>query len=322
MLNHLPRLCANPVLVADLSSSAAITRLLSNGMINTILLDEVDRMLKPGRAGVDGLLSTLNSGYRTGGYRLVTERVAGVGHAPKCLPTFAPVAMAGNDPNLPADTASRQIRILLMPALDGVEESEWELISTDAERLQRRCRAWADQVRNEVKGLAVQLPDGCRNRSRDKWQPLARVAAVAGGDWPTAVVKLIEVDLQKDAAQREVEMIPEPPALVVMRDLFAVWPPGEPFVPTRGLVDLLLAWHDYWGPTGPLGKSLNETQLGRLINRATQSVRSIRPHTQGPRGYARASLEPTWRGLGLLSDNPDTLARSDPGSSSYRGLAQ
>ena len=41
--------------------------------------------------------------------------------------------MAGNNPNLPADTASRQIRVLLMPDIDGtVEDSDWEYIEDAA----------------------------------------------------------------------------------------------------------------------------------------------------------------------------------------------
>ncbi len=35
------------------------------------------------------------------------------------MPTYAPVAMAGNNPQLPEDTRSRCIRVLLMPDLDG-----------------------------------------------------------------------------------------------------------------------------------------------------------------------------------------------------------
>lgn len=52
------------------------------------------------------------------------------------MPTFAAVVIAGNNPNLPEDTRSRIIRVLLMPDIDGqIEESDWELIEQDADAL-------------------------------------------------------------------------------------------------------------------------------------------------------------------------------------------
>ena len=69
------------------------------------------------------------------------------------MSTYAPVAMAGNSPNLPPDTVSRSIRILLMPDLDGtVEDSDWELIEDEAARLRGQITTWADSVRASVKG--------------------------------------------------------------------------------------------------------------------------------------------------------------------------
>jgi hypothetical protein len=60
------------------------------------------------------------------------------------MPTFAAVVIAGNNPNLPEDTRSRIIRVLLLPDLDGrIEESDWELIEEDAEALHDELAAWA-----------------------------------------------------------------------------------------------------------------------------------------------------------------------------------
>ncbi|MGO9283584.1 MAG: hypothetical protein ACLP75_11475, partial [Mycobacterium sp.] len=151
VLDHLQRLCKNPVQAATLSSPALIPRLLESAM-RTLLLDEVDRSLHPDKPGVGELIGIINSGYRYGATRPVLVPIKGGGWEAKEMSTHAPVAMAGNSPNLPPDTVSRSIRILLMPDLDGTaEDSDWELIEEDAERLRAQIAAWAESVRESVK---------------------------------------------------------------------------------------------------------------------------------------------------------------------------
>jgi hypothetical protein len=111
-LEHLERLCLHPVQMAALSSPALLTRLLDSGM-RTILIDEADRSLDPRREGVGELLAVLNSGYKRGGTRPVLVATK-TGWEVKEMPTFAPVAMAGNNPQLPEDTKSRSIRVVLL----------------------------------------------------------------------------------------------------------------------------------------------------------------------------------------------------------------
>ena len=72
-------------------------------------------------------MSIINTGYRSGATRPVIETIKGGGRTVVEMPTFAPVALAGNDPNLANDTRSRMIRVLLMPDNDGsAEDSDWE----------------------------------------------------------------------------------------------------------------------------------------------------------------------------------------------------
>ncbi len=71
------------------------------------------------------------------------------------MSTFAPVAMAGNNPNLENDTRSRMIRVLLMPDLDGsVEDTDWEYLEDDAGALQEEIAQWADSAREHRQGDA------------------------------------------------------------------------------------------------------------------------------------------------------------------------
>jgi len=108
------------------------------------------------------------------------------------MTTFAPVAMAGNSPNLPDDTQSRCIRVLLLPDIEGrVEESDWELLDEPARELGARLAQWADSVRDKVRGDRPPLPDIVKGRARERWSPLKRVAAAAGGRWPGVVDELV-----------------------------------------------------------------------------------------------------------------------------------
>ena len=308
VLDHLQRLCDNPVQAATLSSPALIPRLLESAM-RTLLLDEVDRSLHPDKPGVGELIGIINSGYRSGATRPVLVPIKGGGWEAREMSTYAPVVMAGNSPNLPSDTVSWSIRILLMPDLDGtVEDSDWELIEGDAKQLRTDIAAWADSVRQSVKGAAVALPPGCIGRSKEKWRPLKRVAVAAGGDWPDIVDRLINNSLAEDEAEREAGLKTQPPGMVMLTDLFAVWPDGEKFMPTRELVNKLIIHNpDYWGAESGYGKPLTETRLGRLVTQAAK-VTSIRRGGVPPRGYLRSQLQPVWRRLGIPpSNNPTNL---------------
>jgi hypothetical protein len=293
LLDHLNHLCLDPVQAASLSSPALIPRLLETRM-RTLLLDEVDRSLNPDRPGVGELLGIINSGYRVGASRPVLVPVKGGGWDTSEMPTYAPVAMAGNSPNLPADTVSRCIRILLMPDLHGtVEDSDWEHIGDDCAELRTAIATWADNVRGDVKGMKVDLPDGCIARSREKWRPLKRVAVAAGGDWPDIVDRLVVRSLDEDAAMREAGLKARPPGMVLLIDLYAIWPEGQhaDMMTTAGLVSLLISHRPtYWGASSAYGKELTEQRLGRLLSQSAK-ITSARPGGGGnPRGFLRPNL--------------------------------
>jgi hypothetical protein len=304
LLDHLSHLCLNPVQAATLSSPALIPRLLEQGPA-TILLDEVDRALAPDRPGVGELLGILNSGYRVGATRPVLVPVKGGGWEVRNMPTFAAVSMAGNSPRLPDDTKSRNLRVLLMPDLDGrIEDSDWELIAADAENLRELIAEWADTVRDTVRGMVVDLPAGCIGRSREKWRPLKRVAVAAGGRWPALADNLIAASLAEDAAEREAGLKALPPGMVLLSDLHSVWPSGENFVATRELVGHLVAANpEYWGLGSPYGKALTETRFAKLLVQASK-VTSARPGGVGPRGFLRTQLAPVWHRLGIARLQP------------------
>jgi hypothetical protein len=294
LLDHLKRLCCNPILAAVIGSDAMLPRLLQRAM-RTVLIDEAHRSLRSDKPGVEDVLSVINTGYRFGASRPVLVPARGGGWREESMSTYAPVAIAGVSPNLPDDTLSRSIRIVLMPDLDGtVEDSDWEQIEADAKKLAARVADWANQVREQVGGLAVELPAKCIGRRKEKWRPLARIAAAAGGDWPAIADSLIISSIAEDEAEREAGLKTQPPGMVLLTDLHAVWPGSEPFLATAELTTKLINQNpDYWGADSAYGKSLTEIRLGRLLSQAAK-ITSCRPDHKGPRGYRRADLAPAW----------------------------
>lgn len=294
VLEHLSRLAYNPVQAATLSSPALLARMIDKG-IRTILIDEVDRSLDPKKQGVDDLVAILNSGYKRGATRPVLVPSTGGEWDVKEMPTFSPVAMAGNAPHLPDDTRSRSIRVLLMPDLDGtVESSDWEDLDDLAYDLQDALQTAMDGCRDLVKAARPELPEGCTGRLREKWNPLARVAAVAGGEWPGIVTVLIKRDMEEIEMEREDGLANMPPRMHLIHDLFGIWEEAEHFIPTSQIISRLQTEHpDRWGVNAVTGKKLTPQGMGRMLSQ--MKVYAGKDTTTDVRGYFRAAILPVWR---------------------------
>lgn len=312
VLEHLERLCLHPVQAASLSSPALLTRMLEGGT-RTLLIDEADRSLSPEKEGVGELLAVLNSGYKRGATRPVLVPEKGGGWVVAELPTYCPVAMAGNSPRLPEDTVSRTIRVLLLPDLeDRVEESDWERIGDDVREMGQMLADWATVVREQVRTRRPDLPEGIRGRSRERWAPLKRIADAAGGRWPDVVDRLAVRDKDREEADREDGMVRERPAVLLLRHLYELWPDDEPFASTNQLLHLLINHHpEAWGIGSPFGKPLTAQRLGRMLV-SSYGINSTRLARDEPRGYTMASLKPVLRRMGVAPQPVEAAAPVTP----------
>lgn len=230
------------------------------------------------------------------------------------MSTFSPVAMAGNAPHLPDDTRSRCIRVLLMPDVHGtVSASDWEEIEPEAVDLGMNLAAILEEHREAIRIIRPELPEGCTGRMREKWGPLARVAAVAGGQWPAIVDQLIRRDIQEVAMEREEGLLNLPPGMVLLKDLHTIWQTDERFLPTATILDRLVSHNpDYWSEVSSYGKRLTAQRMGRLVIQATK-VHSTK-NAQDVRGYNRDAFAKPWRQLGItLSIEPsETVGTVEP----------
>ena len=297
VLEHLERFCVRPIQMATVSSPAMVTRVLDNG-VHTLLIDEADRSLNPDKPGIDDLIAVLNSGYKKGATRPVLVPVKGGGWDTAMMPTFAPVAMAGNQPKLPDDTLSRVIRVLIMPDHDGtVEDSDWELIEDEALEIAGALTLWAERVREQVcTGERPPLPEGARARTKERWLPLKRVAVAAGGRWPQVVDQLVELDLERMRLDREEGIINEKPHVVLLRNIAEVWPPGEAFLPTDDIIAMLKAkFPSVWGPSERYPNGLTAQRFGRMLvkNYGVYSDRT----SDKVRGYSARAFDSALRSV-------------------------
>ena len=300
-LDHLQRLCFHPVQAASLSSPSLLTRLLQNEP-RTILIDEADRTLNPKHDGVGELLAVLNSGYRRGASRPVLVPDKDNGWTEQEMSTFGPVAMAGNSPELPDDTRSRCIRVLLLPDYEGtVEDSDWQYIEDDAVLLREQIEAWADEVRETVRTDRPEFPKGLKGRNRERWAPLYRVALAAGGAWPEHCRELIAAELADMEADREEGLTRVPRHVQLLRDIAAVWPEGEGFFRTRDLLDAVKRRNPaMWGEMSGFG-SLTPQGLGRvLVNKfGIRAGRHSIERAHRVRGYFLDDFDPAMSSFGI-----------------------
>lgn len=304
VLEHLGRLCVAPVQAASLGSSALLARIV-DARLRTVLIDEADRSLHPKKEGVSELLAIINSGYKRGATRPVLVSTQGGDWVEKEMKTFAPIAMAGNAPQLPEDTASRSIRVLLMPDVnDDAEESDWELIEDDAILLGARLAHWCDQISEEVSKSRPPLPAEVKGRSRERWSPLKRIAVIAGGHWPQLVDELALREHELLQMDRDDGVIRDRPHMILVRHMYEVWPEGQEFFATKDITkELAQTYPDTWGEASPFGKAITPQRLGRMLA-SNFKIHSSRLSATTPRGYTRTAMKRAWDALQLGSE-PD-----------------
>jgi hypothetical protein len=289
--------------MASISSSALLARITAKE-IRTLLIDEADRSLNPKRPGVEDLIAILNSGYKVGGTRPVLVKTKEDGWIAEEMSTFAPVAIAGNTPLLPDDTRSRCIVIRLLPDIDGsIEESDWELLDLEAKALIERIETSVDACRDQIRAARPVLPKGCINRLKERWNPLKRIAYVAGADWSSAVDRFIIADLASVKEQAENGDVADSPNRQVAKDLYSIFELEPGFMATTHLVRRLVATNpDYWSSSSFYGKDLTAQRLGRILN-GSFGINSQRVG-DGARGYHSQQFLTIWQRLGISLQKP------------------
>jgi hypothetical protein len=304
-------LAQDPVQIASISSAAMLGRITAKG-IKTLLLDEIDRSLDPKRQGVNDLIALLNTGYKVGGTRPVNVS-KGKDWELEYMPSFAPVAMAGNTPLLPDDTRSRCIVIRLLPDTNGeAQESDWEELDIWALQLKEQIVAAAESVRELVAGIKPTLPKGCVNRFKEKWKPLKRIAVLVGKDWEERVDSYILNDIETIKEQSENGDSRIPLHHQLLKDLWEIFEGERKFKSTESIIWALVKLNpESWSESGYGGKAITPKRLSVLLN---GRFGLLSQRVDGVRGYTSTQFEKLWIGfrVGTLKQPAETAETAKP----------
>ena len=302
LLEHLSQFCKDPVQMASVSSGAMLGRITKDGT-RTLLIDEADRALDPKRPNVGDLIALLNSGYKRGSTRPVLVQKNKDWEIEK-MPTFSPVAIAGNSPNIPEDTRTRCIVVKLLPdSQNRAQESDWEELEFPAYQIKLDILASIETFREPISQSNPRLPKGCVNRFKEKWKPLKRIASLAGGDWEERVDKYILQDIQNIREQSENGDSKMTPHIQLMKDLYEIYGGERTFIGTLTIIQKLARQNpEYWGELSVSGRAISEQRLGRILN--SKFYLNSQRVGDSPRGYHSNQFERIWESLGLSLMKP------------------
>ena len=302
LLEHIAQFANAPIQMASVSSPAMLGRITKDG-IRTLLIDEADRALDPKRPNVGELIALLNSGYKRGSTRPTLVQ-KGKDWELEEMPTFSPVVMAGNSPNIPEDTRTRCIVVRLLPDNENrAQESDWETLEFPAYQIKLDILASVETWREQILNSEITLPINCVNRFKEKWKPLKRIAVLAGGDWAQRVDSYILHDIQNIKEQNENGDSKLTPHIQLVKDLYEIYEGENKFIGTRTIIEKLARHNpEYWGDSSIYGRAISEQKFGRVLN--SKFYLNSQRLGDSPRGYHSTQFENIWVSLGLPRIKP------------------
>jgi hypothetical protein len=319
LLEHFYYLCREkPAQMGNISSIAVLARI-HQPQIRTLLIDEADRTLNAKNPIFLELISIINSGYKRGGTRSVMVPVKGGSWTTEDMPLFAPVAIAGNAPNLPEDTRSRCLIIRLMPSKPGeVRRTLWEDLEPDAFDLRERIVSATEGIREELTRMAQpRFPADTPPRLEEIWRPLIKIAGMAGSEVEADTRLLLEEDLERFVQDSENREVAEAAHVKLVRDIYQIFElEKSDWEKTENLKNKLINLDPYWRKeTSPYQKDLTTRRIGMLLSNGFGLNRQR--DNEGNR-YSRYQFEQIWSRLGIsLEESPKPPNPPKPPESSF-----
>ncbi|MBT1171421.1 DUF3631 domain-containing protein [Bifidobacterium sp. SO4] len=298
LLEWIAHLCAKSEMLSAISSASLLANLADQGYV--LLVDEADRSLRKDNPLTADFIAVVNTGYKRGGSRTVQEPDKNHGWKVVRKSTYAPVAFAGNNPDLSADTKQRCIQVFLYPN-DEVEETDWEIIENDQEflDLKRDLDNWAAIAKESIKPRPI-LPDIVKGRYKEVWLPLARIAQTQSGEWLDVVRRLSAEYVEQAKMDADMGLANDSPHILLLKDIARLWASqwaSMPFVGSQQMCDALAASNPkQWGSeqVGSFGR-LTTKRLASMLKKAGVEASRNRGHTK--RGYRFSAFSQAWKAL-------------------------
>jgi hypothetical protein len=299
-------LARNAELIVDPTASV-LFRTLVDGAPYTMLIDEVDRIFKPGdEEGKSALKAILNAGYRRG---VVVKRSVREGSdwTTQSFPVFCPKAFDGIRDTLPDTLKSRSVPIPMHrhPRDLKLDRFLQRKVVEETKPLRERLEAWGEQAVPALMDAEPLLPAELGDRHAECWEPLFAIADLAGREFGQRVRKAAVELHRKQVEEESVEIV----LLRHFRDAFNTRKTDR--LSTLQVIELLLTrsdeapWASWWG-TWPQFLDLGEDRRkNKAKSIGQQLARMLKPYGITPeplqidgrtqRGFDRGWFEQVWR---------------------------
>lgn len=318
LFDLLRELCPNAAGTSSLTPSVLVDMADEGG---TLFIDEANRVFMPRGQGYERLLQIFNDGFSSRGMGVQRKEArpdGKNGYNSVRRSTFAPMALAGNNPKLAPDAMSRCIRIVLQNG-EPERELDWDVIEDEEPELAELKAIlpdWADgfdasaHPRPDLQNIYT--GNKLSGRQMQVWRPLARIAQTQAGDWLGELERIASEYVEALADSHDLEE----PHVTLLRNiapLLATQWQGEAFIPSQGLCDALgEAYPEEYGFTSKYAR-LTTKRLGIFMRRL--DINPIRNSEGSKRGYSRTDLEKVIESLHLQpprQTEPPTPACSWP----------
>jgi hypothetical protein len=251
----------------------------------TLLIDEIDTVFRAKSEEGEATRAFANTGYRATGFYGITE--GDRKKTPTKFKTFAPMALAGKGEVLPESVMTRAIIIRLQKRMGNeyIEDFLTDLVSLEACELNEELTNWSDYCADEIAFLNPELP--VRDRDREVWLPLFKVAHLAGSEW----IKRAEIALANIQEDKTDNTLPRERQL--LGDVWKVFQGQEKDkIKSSALILALLEMQDSEWDTYNFGKPINERALAKKLRTYQIKSSQIRfENGQGAKGYYRSEIQ-------------------------------
>jgi hypothetical protein len=280
MLEALSFLVGRPWL-CSLTTTAALVRRIQNDQ-PTLLLDETDRAFGGDKDYQAKLTGILNAGYTRRGSVWMCEG-QGSNQQAKEWRVFCPKVFSGiGDQHLPDTLIDRSIPIAMKRKVNERVEKFHELEAMRQLRpITQRCEDLAPQLISTLKDARPTPAPDLNDRAEDIWTPLLAIADLAGDRWPE-LARQAATELSGEANHPDADI-----SVLLLRDINALWPADEPFLPSQDLLRQLNELEEELWPTWSRGNPMTPHALARLLQEF-----QIKSKSNGHvRGYQRDDFQ-------------------------------
>jgi putative DNA primase/helicase len=171
-------------LLVSSGSPASLMRVIE-GHHPTLLLDEIDVLLKKSPELREAIRGLLNAGFnRSGSDFIINVPSPNGGYEPRLFSAYTPQILSGIG-DLPDTVRDRSVTIEMRRKKR--DEKIRRLRRRDGGDLRAMCSKaarWAADNMAALRDAVPVMPEGLDDRAADAWEPLIAIADLAGGEWP------------------------------------------------------------------------------------------------------------------------------------------